>query len=179
MSELAQSEENGSSTEAPGVCRVLVLFEDSPAHDEAMEICGRLMAQFESDLAFDFHCWRFEDIATASAERIREIASDADIILFSSHGNDLPATVRNWLKSCVESRHKVEGALALLFANPISPSASVRTLMARLKQAGHRLHMDFLPLVPERQMAAMLRSRPHHPIVALLRETLDPPSNHW
>jgi len=137
------------------------------------------MSQFESDLAFDFNCWKFEDVTRpAVAERVLETAAEADIMLFSSHGNDLPLAIRNWLKSCVETRRKADGALALLFANPISPSASVRTLMARLKQAGHRLHMDFLPLVPEKQMAEMLKPR-SSAMTALLKETLDPPSNHW
>ena len=171
-----------SSTETAEVCQAVVLAEDSAANVSAMEMCGRLLKQLGDELQFNFHTCRFKELCDPNQARMAaEAVARADILLFSTHGDDLPASIRQWLELCFELRKDNEGALALLLVEPISASAAIGDLMGRLQNAAGRLRMDFLPLVPQ-PVEQIIRERPKqpHPVNPLTKGIFHrPPSDHW
>jgi len=137
------------SLESTDPCQILVLYEDAMAHDVAMEVCARLLAHFEEELAFAFSFWKFKDLDNpVSAHWAAKAVARADIILFSLPGHDLSPETMNWLDLCVQARTKVEGALAVMITEPHDMDLAVKALLSRLQFAAHRLRMDFLPLLP-------------------------------
>ena len=58
MSATARLETTGL-LEGPEDCQILILCEDFAAYQRAAEVCRRMMAQFASELDFDFKCWNF------------------------------------------------------------------------------------------------------------------------
>jgi hypothetical protein len=163
-------------------CQMVVVYEDVAAHDRAMEMGSRLATQFGDEPAFIFSSWNFKELAEpAFARKAVEAAAGADVILISTHGNDLPWAVGAWLESCVGARPKAEGALVLLLAEPFSLSTSSGTLVAKLEHTAVRLQMDFLPLMPQpaEQMIKSLQEQASM-IASSLKEVLDQPgSDHW
>jgi hypothetical protein len=137
------------SLEGADPCQILVLYEDAVAQDVAMEVCGRLLARFEAELAFAFSFWKFKDLDNpVSARWAAEAVARADIMLFSLPGRDLSPETMNWLDLCVQARTKAEGALAVMVTGPHDMDLVVEGLLSRLQFAAHRLRMDFLPLLP-------------------------------
>jgi hypothetical protein len=137
------------SLEGADPCQILVLYEDAVAQDVAMEVCGRLLARFEAELAFAFSFWKFKDLDNpVSAHWAAEAVARADIMLFSLPGRDLSAETMNWLDLCVQARTKAEGALAVMVTGHHDMDLVVEALLSRLQFAAHRLRMDFLPLLP-------------------------------
>ena len=137
------------SLEGANSCQFLVLYEDVAAHEIALEVCGRLMARFETELIFTFNFWKIKDLEnSASAHWAAEAVARADIILFSLTGRDLPPEAAKWLDSCVQARTKAEGALALIITGLPGVGPAVEMLLSRMQFAAHRLRMDFLPRVP-------------------------------
>jgi len=137
------------SLEGVNPCHFLVMYEDALAHDIAREVCGRLMARFETELTFTFSFWKFKDLEDpASAHWAAEAVARADIILFSLPGRDLTPEFGRWLDACVQARTKGEGALALIITEPPAAGLAFGALLSRLQFAARRLRMDFLPLLP-------------------------------
>ena len=168
--------------EAGEICQVVILYTDASAHGDAMEYCGRLVAQLGNEPAFAFHCCKFQELADPMlAQQAAEAAARADILLIATHGDDLPPAVRQWLDLCYRLRTESEGALALLLAEPVNAFAPLDQLMTRLEIAARRLKMDFLPLVPPSAQSIIQRLRqPAHTIIPFLQDVLNgPPPNHW
>ena len=167
------------SLEGTNPCQVLVLCEDALTHEAAMEVCGRLLACFETELAFVFSFWKFGDLDNpASAHWATEAVSRADVILLSLQGRDPAPKAMNWLDTCVQARTKAEGALAVMVTGPYDMGLVVEALLARMQFIAHRLRMDFLPLVPPLPAPGIGTSMDSLP--ALLHETLEEPgNNHW
>ena len=167
------------SLEGADPCQILVLYEDAVAHDVAMEVCGRVLAHFESELAFAFSCWKFKDLDNpVSAHWAAKAVARADIILFSLPGHDLSPETLNWLETCVQARTKTEGALAVMITEPHDMDLVVEALLSRLQFAAHRLRMDFLPLLPP-VAAARLGASAEPPPVWMNEVREEAGSSHW
>jgi hypothetical protein len=169
------------SLETSSVCRIVLLCEDSLASMHAMEVCGHLVSQLGSELTFDFYCCKFDELANPLvAHDTIEAAVRADILLFSTHGNDLPRAVCQWLDLCAEVRTATEGALAVFISEPINPLGRVSALLDRLEIAALKLRMDFLPLAPEPIEPPDAAEERANSITPLLTEILNrPPMDHW
>lgn len=167
------------SLEGVNPCHFLVMYEDTFAHDIALEVCGRLMARFETELTFTFSFWKFKDLEDpVSAHWAAEAVARADIILFSLPGRDLTPEFSQWLDACVQARTKVEGALALIVTEPPDAGLAFGALMSRLQFAARRLRMDFLPLLPP--LPDMRIEAAEAPLPAGLDEFREEVgSNHW
>jgi hypothetical protein len=136
------------SLEGANACHFVVLYEDAVAHDVATEVCGRLLAHFESDLAFAFSFWKFKDLDNpVTAHWAAEAVALADVILLSLPGRELSPEAMHWLDLCVQVRTKTEGALAVMVTEHHDKDLVVEALLSRLQFAAHRLQMDFLPLL--------------------------------
>ena len=172
---------DGASVAAAELCRIVVVSEDRVAHGRAMETASWLTAQFGEEPGFAFDYWNFKQLAepTAASDAVKAAAL-ADIILLSAHGNDLPPAVASWLERCRGARTKAEGALALLLAEPFMLSASSGNAIDSLEAFAHRLHMDFLPLMPQpaEQIIRSFRERANA-ASSVAPDPFDSPSAHW
>jgi hypothetical protein len=132
------------------VCRLVMVYEDELAREEAAALVNRLEHQVGSGLGFVFNSWNFKDLAEpVSARAATSAAANADIILLSAHGNDLPSAVGRWLDLCSVERTSSEGALVLYLTEPFMLSAASEAVITRLQQAAGLLGMDFLSLIPQ------------------------------
>jgi len=167
------------SLEGADPCQILVLYEDPVAHDVAMEVCGRVLAHFGTELAFAFSIWKFKDLENpVSAHWAAKAVARADVMLFSLPGRDLSQETMNWLEMCVQARTKAEGALAVMITEPHDMDMVVAALLSRLQFAAQRLRMDFLPLLPPAVVARF--ETPADPPLAWLNENRENPgSSHW
>jgi hypothetical protein len=171
-----------ASAAAANVCQIVVVSEDRVAHGRAMETARWLTDQFGEEPAFVFDYWNFKDLAEpAVSGKAVAAAAHADIILLSAHGNDLPPAVGHWLERCRETRTKPEGALALLLAEPFMLSASSGKAIDLLQLFAYRLHMDFLPLMPQPAERIIQSFRDRLNLAPRgAAEFFDPPrSDHW
>jgi len=160
-------------------CTVVVLCDDAGSHNAAMDICQRLALQFDGELLFTFHCWKFSEFASAFfSDQISGTLAGADVIIFATRGDDLPYPVRRCLEISTEQRMKRDGALGLFLVEPASPSAAIGTLLSRLEYAAARLRMDFLPMfgaggpMLDRQQQAKV-------VTSLLKGMFEQPPSHW
>ena len=167
------------SLEGADPCQILVLYEDAVAHDVAMEVCGRVLAHFEAELAFAFSFWKFKDLDNpVLAHWAAEAVARADIMLFSLPGRDLSPETMNWLDLCVQARTKAEGALAVMVTGHHDMDLVVEALLSRLQFAAHRLRMDFLPLLPAVAVARFgISANPSPAWMAEAREEAG--TSHW
>jgi hypothetical protein len=167
------------SREGVNPCHFLVMYEDAVAHDLAMEVCGGVMARFETELTFTFSFWKFKDLEDpASAHLAAEAVAHADIMLFSLPGRDLTPEISQWLDACAQARTKAKGALALIVTEPSGAGLAVGALLSRLQFAAHRLRMDFLPLLPP--LPDMSIGAAEAPLPAGVGEfSEEPGSNRW
>jgi len=166
--------------EGANPCHFLVMYEDGAAHDLAMEVCGGMMNRFGVELAFAFSFWSIKDLSDpVLAHWATEAVARADIILFSLPGQDLTPATSQWLDTCILTRTKTEGALALMVTETAGAGLAIEALLSRLQLAAHRLRMDFLPLLPL-PSAGVGRGAPADVSLALLnRAREEPGSNHW
>ena len=167
------------SLEGADPCQILVLYEDAVAHDVAMEVCARLLAHFEAELAFALSFWKFKDLDNpVSAHWAAEAVASADIILFSLPAHDLTPETSQWLDACIQARTKAEGALALIVTEAPNASLAVGALLSRLQSAAHQLRMDFLPLLPPLPDTSIETTAAPLP-VGLNEFQEEPGGNHW
>src|SRR5258706_8991321 len=70
--------------EEPRGCRVVVIYEDLPSRDLAIQICDNLQHVFIRDMEFDFTWWRLKYLGDSEiARQAAQAAIDADLILLA------------------------------------------------------------------------------------------------
>lgn len=171
-----------SLQEVSEACKIVVLCEDIPARDRAMEIFNRITANFKDDLTFAITCWNFGELAEASSgQSAAEAAALADIIVFSIRTSDLPSTVNNWLDGIAQPKGKTDGALAFMLTDPSHPAERVETMVSQLMAAAHRLGLEFIPLAPTPAVKKIEpESSPEWIVTATRKKVVDrPPYDHW
>ncbi len=125
-------------------CHVLVLYGDESAYDCAIEICRRVLTQFDAELPFAFACSSFDKLTNpAHARRVAEAVANADIILVSLSLNGSSAAVLEFLNRCASERSKTEGAMALVVPQPGVVNEAV---FAGFSIVARRLRVDFLAM---------------------------------
>ena len=131
----------------PGVCAVVVVYEDAPARDLAIQLCGSLEQSFVGDLEFDFAWWRFDYLSDPRIiHDAIETAVKADLILVAIHrAKSIPSDVQAWFEGWVPRRKPAEGALAVLqTALPAEEPVTLDDSYLRL--AAERGDLDYLLL---------------------------------
>ena len=166
------------SLEGADPCQFLVLYEDAAAHDLAMEVCERLLAQLGKDLAFAFSFWTFKELEVpVSAHWAVEAVSRADVILLALRGREPAPPAVSWLDACARTRTKTDGALAMIVTGP-DGGPTVEALLTRMQFIARRLQMDFLPIVLS-SLDPGMEARAN-PLPAMLERPLEEAGfNHW
>ena len=168
------------SSELPESCTVVVLYDDAESHRAAMEICERTVSQFVGEVRFAFHCWRLKEFASALfSDKVTGTIADADVIIFATHGEDLPYPVRRCLEICQDQRTKTDGAIGLLLVEPISPSAAIGTLLSRLEYGAARMRMDFLPMFGSADGIWADWEHKAKALMSPLKGSWEQPPSHW
>jgi hypothetical protein len=135
-----------SLEEAAAACKILVLCDDATARTKAMEVFERVSAGLQSELTFDISSWDFVELEEKDSGRTAaEAAAGADIIMFSTHGTELPDAVGRWLDGIQHSNERSAGALAFMPIDPNKPSTATGKILPQLTKAAQRLGMDFIP----------------------------------
>jgi hypothetical protein len=126
---------------------VLVLYEDIPARNAAVELCDHLTAKFGAELEFEFTWWGFRYLSEEEiAKQAAGAALTADLILVSvPHAEDLPLEVKAWFERWLSDREPAEGALVVLETSGDNRQAQpIRDPYLQL--VALRAKMDYLPL---------------------------------
>lgn len=134
--------------EPTGTCKLLAICEDNDSYTRATEVCDRLATRFGEEFGIEFAVWKFDELLESEpALEALEAALQADIVLFATHGQ-MPRGVRSWFESYIHRRGLHVGALVLLLAEPLDPTAPFLGLLSLFEYAAVRSKMDFLPLLP-------------------------------
>jgi hypothetical protein len=129
-----------------GVCDVMVVYEDADALDAALNVCKRLVTQFEGDIEFHFTWWGFKFFKDpAISNQAAELAIQTDLIVFSSNEAEVPASVKAWFEAWIPQRQPTEGALVVLPTRS-SAGAAEEKHPTFLEAIARRANMDFLAL---------------------------------
>lgn len=144
-----QSRAGDESFFAPAdACRVATIYQDGAAISQVLTVFRRLGGNFHDELDFIFASWGFDELHHSGlSNAATEAASQADILVFATHGA-LPGEARAWLENLVKRRRNREGALVLLVAEPVDVTAQIMALLMLLEDVALRAGMDFLPLFP-------------------------------
>ena len=137
------------SAEPAKTCQILILSEDFPAYEQAVSICRRILSQFSNELDFTFNCWNFTELADAQCARsATRCAANADIVLISMHGVELPANLDQWLGFFPEQKSRADGALVLVPNGQTGEPEMIHKLLSRLRLAAEQMGKDFVSLLP-------------------------------
>jgi len=137
----------------------VILYEDVPTRDSAIQLCGGLSHHFNLDLEFEFTWWKLSYLRDPEMGRqASQAAASADLILISVQpDHDFTAEVKAWFEDWVGKRTGSEGALGLIQA---SAKATDQPADAYLRLMAQRANMDYLPLPgPEGSVASKDRLR--------------------
>lgn len=127
-------------------CAVAVIYEDSAARNEAIQLCARLMRAFEQELEFDFTWWRFKFLLDPEiAQLAAAAAAGADLILVAVHrAESFPLEVESWFERWPAQRKLSEGALVLIHSAGGNESQTGLS-DAYLRLVAQRARLDYLP----------------------------------
>ena len=126
-------------------CKVMVLYENLLARQKAAETCNHMMERLADGPAFELDWWPFHCLTTpALAQFAEEAAAEADIIVFSLHGEEFPKEIVNWLENWPARRTNASGLLVLLATWAANCPSVMDTPAIQLENVAHRHGMDFL-----------------------------------
>lgn len=127
-------------TESNPAFNVLIAYEDFETGKHAKKTYDFLAENLRRDCSLTNQMWKFDVL---SIPKLREIAVRdavaADIIIVSSHGDEIPEQVRKWIASwLMEGTNAL--ALVALFAGPqnhLPGSSAARQYLADVAKRGH------------------------------------------
>jgi hypothetical protein len=125
----------------------MVLYEDLPARDLAIQLHDRLILRFMGDIEFAFNWWRFDFLADPQiAREATSCALSADLVLVSLHQlAEASLAVKGWFETWLWKRPAAEGALAVIRVSP-AVGEPIGHEDAYFRLAARRANLDYLPL---------------------------------
>lgn len=135
---------------------VLVVFENEPARQLAVDFCDRLVERFWTKCGFDVNWVSYEALEDRkNAEELAAKAAEADIIAFAHEGRrDFNWPLRVWVETWLTLRGEREGKLVGLSAGQMHHQ-KLPAGFSYLRQIAHRGGMDFITDVPQNMIEAM------------------------
>ncbi len=136
----------GIPADVPPPISITVLYEDTPAREQAMKVCQRLARKLRGDFNFEFKWWKFAFLHDRHlAKDAADAAVQADLVIVSTDADrELPSGIKRWMKACLSRRRKADGALVALMrmANGLKGTTPVHDFLLAIAQ---RVKMDYLP----------------------------------
>lgn len=129
---------------------VLVIYEDEPTRNAAMQFCDTMVRRFWTRCDFGLEWCSFAALTDArSGKAALHKAADADIILFAAqpHGA-LPLHVELWIGAWVAQRAQRQGALVGLL-DPERDGSGQTSRYTWLRAMAHKAGMDYLTAAPQ------------------------------
>lgn len=122
---------------------VVIAYEDFATGKHAQETYDFLINQLGREYIFTNQMWKFDILGNA---KMREMAVKdamaADLIIVSTHGDDLPSEVKAWVNRWAsEKGHAM--ALVNLIDHPHGSESDCATLKNYLEEVARKSHMDF------------------------------------
>ncbi len=122
---------------------VLIVYEDFETGKHAKKTYDFLVEHLGRDCLFSHQMWKFDVL---SLPKLRDMAvkdaAAADIIIISSHGDELPAHVKTWIESWLQEPGNPL-ALVALFDRPQENASEARTVRAYLAGVARQGKMEF------------------------------------
>jgi hypothetical protein len=116
---------SGDLDVTPPTLNVVIVYEDFETGTHAKKTYDFLVENVRPECQFTNQMWKFD---VMSIPKLREIAvrdaATADIVIVSSHGDELPAYVKSWAESWLESPGT---PLALVVLFDRQPPETLRT----------------------------------------------------
>ena len=127
-------------------CKVVVLYDDEAARLRAERICQNLAFKFQDEAEFEVVSWEFDQLMRpVEAQNAAALASDADLVIFSTTQGDLPPEASNWLQAWQQTtRAKPDGVIGLLTTEVYERKIHLEESVVLLEQTARLHHMDFL-----------------------------------
>ncbi len=141
---------------------VLIAYEDFETGKHAKRTYDFLVETLGTDCQFSNQMWKFDVL---SIPKLRELASAdaraADLVVISCHGDELPATTKQWIESWVAG---ADGPIALgaLFDKSGAPGPFTREVREYLASVARRGHMEFFAQPDERPYHQRAPQDPTH-----------------
>lgn len=171
--------ETGTTSSAPELCSVVVLYDDVSTRTRALSACDCLVSLLWESVELDFHWWRtdfLKDPHMARAAAHHAIASDF-LFVCSNETETVSASTEAWFESWIDRRGNREGALIdLTVSSPSRIAPPHRQVI--LRSLARRGWFDYLNAVPE---PGKTDARPPEPVkpppIETRPEHLRPPSH--
>src|SRR5437879_5938629 len=131
------------SSDLHSALNVVIVYEDFETGKQAKRTYDFLVENIGAECQFNNQMWKFEVL---SIPKLREMAANdaaqADIVVVSCHGADLPNEVRSWIELWLAQKsHPI--ALVALFDGQHQPTEQVRHVRAYLANVAKRGQMEF------------------------------------
>jgi hypothetical protein len=147
---MTTTNENKARTEVQSAWSVVVIYENPPSRERAVDFCDRLVKRFWARCEFEVSWWPFEQlqdppVAAQTADR----AAKADLVVVAStEPGDFPIAIQSWFERWLQRRNDREGMLAGLLEPSAEDSVGRRHKDNYLRQVAHRAEMDYLTQLP-------------------------------
>jgi hypothetical protein len=134
---------SGAEFDSLPTLNVVIAYQDLGTGKHAKRTYDFLVEHLGSDCQFHNQMWNFDIL---SIPKLREIAGQdaaaADIVVISSHGNELPAHVKTWIEEWLGEPNRPL-ALVALFDLPSAEASKTRGVRNYLAEVARRGDMEF------------------------------------
>jgi hypothetical protein len=131
-------------------CSVVVLYEDPPVREIAVDFCDHLVRRFWDKCGFEVSWWSFAQLRElAAAREATRRAKAADLIVVAVQQDpDIDPLAQAWLETGLKQRGEREGALVGLTSAAAEPNERALQKHMYLRNLAHRSGLDYLTCVP-------------------------------
>ena len=129
---------------------VVVVYENTKAHKEAVRFCDQLVKQYWETHDLEVNWCSFETLGeTPAAMEAAEKAAMAGLLVFATAPEgEMPEAVKDWIKVWLSRRGEREGVLVGLMGSGAETSGGREDKHAYLRNVAHSGGMDYLMHIP-------------------------------
>jgi hypothetical protein len=164
----------------------VVAYDDSLSQSHADRLYSWLIDEFRDEFDFDSRWWSFEQLSQArTAENAASVTKEADMVIISTAGEDLPGHAKLWIETCLAGKGEQDMALVALIGTRSPQRESPVPAYAYLERVAQRAGLSYFASLfhlPEPMPACTLETIQIRAdtVTPLLKEILlFPPSLHW
>ena len=164
----------------------VVAYDDSLGRSNADRLYSWLVEEFGDEFDFDSRWWSFEQLSQArTAQNAANVTMDADMVIISAAGDDLPGHAKLWIETCLVGKGERDMALVALIGTSNPQRGSQVPAYAYLKRVAQHAGLSYFTSLfhlPEPMRACTIGTLQIRTdiVTPILEEILRfPPSPHW